>query len=321
MLVNYIILAHRQPQQLSRLVQALATPNSRFYIHIDSKADLRPFEEALAGHGAVVFLKGSNRCEAAWGDVSIVQAVIYAMQQALQDGGKGHVVLLSGQDYPLRHKYEIEAFFQDNQDVDFIKCFPLPFGGWSENGGMERITYYKVNRSSQKYDYMLFPSVYDPAFDWEKCRQQLRSFPFKKRLYILSLILKRRRFPRYAKLMGGAQWWALTMATCQRILHFLQQHPDYIKYHRHSLIPDEFFFQSILHSLPQALPIKDMLTYVNWERVEEELPVTFTSTDFNELAQQTNFLFARKFDMDVDAQILDLIDRHVAAYERSSVLK
>ena len=64
-----------------------------------------------------------------------------------------------------------------------------------------------------------------------------------------------------------------------------------------------------------------MLTYVNWERVEEELPVTFTSTDFNELAQQTNFLFARKFDMDVDAQILDLLDSHVAAYERSSVLK
>ena len=319
--VNYIILAHRQPLQLSRLVQTLATANSRFYIHVDSKVDLAPFEAALAGQQAVVFLKHPHRCEVAWGDIAIVQAVIYAMQQAVQEGRKGHLVLLSGQDYPLRHKNEIEAFFDNHQQVDFITCFPLPFKGWSENGGMERIMHYKVNRSSQKYDYMLFPSVYDPSFSWKKCRQQLRSFPLKKRLYILSLILKRRKFPSYAQLMGGAQWWALTNATCQRMLRFLKQHPGYFKYHQHSLIPDEFFFQSILHSLPPALPIKDMLTYVNWERVEEELPVTFTAADFKELAQQTSYLFARKFDIDVDAHILDLLDSHAAAYERSTIIK
>lgn len=321
MLVNYIILAHRQPQQLCRLVQALATPNSRFYIHIDSKVDLEPFEAALAQQAGVVFLKHPHRYEAAWGDVSIVQAVVSAMQLAVEEGGPGHVVLLSGQDYPLRHKNEIEAFFKNNQNTDFIKCFPLPFYGWSEWGGMERITQYKINRSSQKYDYMLFPSVYDAAFNWKKCWQQLRSFPLKKRLYILSLILRRRTFPNYAQLMGGAQWWALTTATCQGILRFLKQHPDYFTYHQHSLIPDEFFFQSILHSLPPALPIKDMLTYVNWERVEEDLPVTFTAADFAELAQQTSFLFARKFDMDVDAHILDLLDRHAASYETIPMLK
>ena len=320
--VNYIILAHRQPQQLCRLVQALSTANSRFYIHIDSKVDLAPFEAALAGHPAVEFLRHPNRCAAAWGDVTIVQAVINAMRQALQEGRQGHVVLLSGQDYPLRHKNEIEDFFASHQHVDFMTCFPLPFKGWSENGGMERITHYKINRSTQKYDYMLFPSVYELSFNWKKCIQQLRAFPLNKRFYILSLILKKRKFPNYAQLMGGAQWWALTTVTCQRILQFLQQHPGYLKYQQHSLIPDEFFFQSILHSLPPVLPIKQMLTYVNWERVEEELPVTFATADFKELRQQTNFLFARKFDMDVDAQILDLLDSHAAAaYEGSSFLK
>jgi len=313
MQINYIILAHRQPQQLAKLVQALSTPNSRFYIHIDGKTELAPFEAALSKHANVVILQ--KRCVTAWGDISIVRATLYAMEKAMEEERSGHVVLLSGQDYPLRHKREIERFFETHADVDFIKCFPLPFTGWSENGGMERTTHYKINRSAAKYDYVLFPSVYEPDFSWKKCLQQLKVFPRLKRLYILSLVVRKRKFPAYAQLMGGAQWWALTMPTCRQILHFLQQHPGYLIYHQHSLIPDEFFFQSILYSLPnkEQKKIEDMLTYINWERDVDEPPVTFNAADLNELLQQKDCLFARKFDVDVDAQILNLLDKSIAA--------
>mgnify|MGYP000930506054 CR=1 FL=1 len=47
---------------------------------------------------------------------------------------------------------------------------------------------------------------------------------------------------------------------------------------------------------------------MNWERKGVPLPVLFTQNDFEELTSQKEYFFARKFDMDVDTDILDKLD-------------
>ena len=85
------------------------------------------------------------------------------------------------------------------------------------------------------------------------------------------------------------------------------------KYFKYTLIPDEFFFQSIvLKSCNNTFKIGDSLTYVNWKKAGRKLPVTFEFEDFEELnGVAENKLFARKFDIEIDSKILDLIDRNL----------
>ena len=40
---NYLILAHRNPEQLCRMIKALDDGNSKFFIHLDAKTPIEPF--------------------------------------------------------------------------------------------------------------------------------------------------------------------------------------------------------------------------------------------------------------------------------------
>lgn len=46
--IAYIISAYKDAPHLARLVQRLST-DADFYVHIDSRADMTPFQEALKG--------------------------------------------------------------------------------------------------------------------------------------------------------------------------------------------------------------------------------------------------------------------------------
>ena len=96
------------------------------------------------------------------------------------------------------------------------------------------------------------------------------------------------------------------------MLLFLEEHKDYLTYHKYTLLPGEIFFHSIIRHFSHGendLIIKPSTTYCNWERLGVTLPVTFNSSDIEELSRQPDEkLFARKFDINIDDKILDLID-------------
>ena len=60
----------------------------------------------------------------------------------------------------------------------------------------------------------------------------------------------------------------------------------------------------------REIKIKTSQTYVNWERKNVVLPVTFNDKYLQELSQ-VEHLWARKFDVDYDEKILDLVDENL----------
>jgi hypothetical protein len=78
-------------------------------------------------------------------------------------------------------------------------------------------------------------------------------------------------------------------------------------------VPDELFFQTILmnSSLKERI-INDDLRYIAWKDLESGSPAILKLDDFDQMMQSPK-LFARKFDMTVDAEVLDLIDRALEA--------
>lgn len=309
--INYIILVHKNPEQLRRLVGKLNTTNSFFYIHVDKNVEIKPFIIELSIIKNACFLE--NREKGTWGDVGIVKATINALQQITKEQRTGYCVLLSGQDYPIKSNAKIEAFLSKNYGTNFIETFPIPIEDWSE-GGLERIQHYKFNLSDKRLDYILLPSILSKDF-YKQLKQNLRRIKaLLKRKIIPFSILRKRNFPSYIKPFGGSQWWAIPIEMATKILWFLEQHRDYLDYHKSTLLADEIFFHSIIRHLACSdnnVIIKPSITYVNWKKPGVPLPVTFDTNDFEELINQPDEkLLARKFDINIDDKILNLIDSH-----------
>ena len=306
MQICYIILAHRYPYQLKRLVQKLTTPESFFYIHVDKNVLIDSFLSELAESPNVCFIE--NRREGIWGDIGIVKATISALKQILKDERRGYCILLSGQDYPIKSNDYIKSYLTLNFGNEFIDIFPLPTKYWST----DRMVKYKINLSSRKEDFVLFSSIFEPDFFTKKTVKKIYQSIKAGHYDFILKILKKRRYPDYIKPFGGSQWWALTTQTTQKVIDFVVRNPDYVEYHVYSLLPDEMFFQSIIMYLVEKkndIKIMPFLSYANWEKKNCDLPATFTSADFEELRSQPNSkLFARKFDITIDEEILDKID-------------
>jgi hypothetical protein len=101
-----------------------------------------------------------------------------------------------------------------------------------------------------------------------------------------------------------------------KILVYIEQNKEELyKYYKYTLCADEQFFHTLLKELmkkDESIKIKSSLHYVDWQRKNVSLPVIFTAEDFNVLREQSSgFLFARKFDTDIDESILDLIDESI----------
>jgi hypothetical protein len=107
----------------------------------------------------------------------------------------------------------------------------------------------------------------------------------------------------------------MTTETANKVCEFLENNPKYIKYHKYSLLPDEMFFQTIMMNLAKkdsSIKIKNnSLTYANWIKKDCSLPVTFVANDFDELKENSKKekFFARKFDADIDEEIMNLLDK------------
>ena len=186
----------------------------------------------------------------------------------------------------------------------------MPWLEWDKDD-MNRLLRYKINLSTRKFHHVLLPSIWEQDFYKTSILKDIFLLFLCGHFRFLPKLFKRRRFPTYLKPYRGDQWWALPAEAVRDILGFLDRHPDYCAYHNDSLVPDEMFFQSIVMHLKHGdtVAVKPTLTYTNWSRRGEVLPVTFTRSDIDELkVARFGKLFARKFDIGVDEWILDQLD-------------
>ncbi len=308
--INYMILAHKNPGQLSRLVKVLRAERTYFYIHIDKNTNIEPFKRNLKECDSVRFSSDSERRVTPWGDIGIIEATLNMLRRIIADGRKGICVLLSGQDYPIRSNKEIRFFFEKNKGINFIELFKVPTHRWAGEG-FRRINTYKFNLSNKREDFVLLPSIFDKMFYTLKTFKQIFKALKRQKVDVFFRILNKRRFPDYVSPYGGEHWWALTTDTVKKVLAFVDEHPDYLEYHRNTLCVDEIFFHTIVGNTyeDEKNLVKQKIVYVDWERIDAPLPATLQKKDLPFLKSiSKNYLFARKFDEHLDAKILDLID-------------
>jgi hypothetical protein len=269
----YIVSAYKNLDQLVRLVERLSSAGSVVYIHVDKKSDAgeyRRLGRTLAGRPGVQLLE-RHVCH--WGGFGHVQATLKGIDALLASGSEfGHLVLLTGQDYPIKPLAEIERFFAERRGVSFMGYSELPSAWWSPRGGLDRVEY--------------------RHWRWRGPHVRL---PWK------------RRFPAAAaRLYGGGAYWNLSRACVEYVSRFVETRADVVDFFRHVDIPDELFFQTVVMNSELAdSVVNDNLRYIDWTRGPR--PAVLEARDLPALRASPK-LFARKFDAFHDADILDLID-------------
>ncbi|WP_282333547.1 beta-1,6-N-acetylglucosaminyltransferase [Pinibacter soli] len=281
-----IVILHQYPGLAARMIKRLHHPQFDFYLHLDKKVDIFPFEY-LATLPNTRFVTGRKNVN--WGGFSQLEA-IEASLDAIFSSGRSYdcINLLSGQDYPIKPTGDIHAFFEAHPGVSFLASETPPSLWWDE--AIQRITRYHL------IDY---------------------NFRGKHRLEnILSLLLPERNFSLPAQLYGGplAAYWTISASAAVYLQKSLAE-SNHRFFFKHTWSPDEFLINTILMNSP----FRDHIVNDNYRYIDRSKggahPKVLTMADLSSL-QSSSRLFARKFDPIVDARVLDRIDETILRPKR-----
>ena len=293
--IAYFVLAHRFPEQFKRLFKAIYHPENYYLIHLDKKTSLEIYDDIqgfLADFLNVYLLESEN---VVWGGYSMVQAELSGIKYLLDINAEWDFFInLSGQDFPLKSQDFIRDFLGKNKGNNFIK---IANQAMDRPETMNRIENYFVET--------------DTGFS---------GVPYK-RAYLKDVI----------SYIGG-QWMILTRECCEFICNSSEV-KKFEDYYLHTLIPDESFFQTVMMNTSfNGKIINDDKRAIIWiPNIDTRLrlktftesdtksliasgkiklrPKIFTKDDIDFLLSGDN-LFARKFDDNIDANILDIIGKN-----------
>lgn len=284
MKLAFLILAHKNPNQLVRLARFLASEGDGVFIHIDKKAEhvYQQAKDELKEVQGISLI--AQRYPVYWGSCNQIEATL-ALASAAHDSRQYHYhALISGQDLPLMKPGQMRDFIFRNKGKEFIEHWALPnWEKWSrENGGLNRL--------------QLF--WFDGGRGMRRLTARVQSFQKKTHLM--------RSLKGLPPLFGGANWFTLTNDFIGWVLAHVRDNPAYLRRYRHSRCADEIFFQTLLLSSPFAKQAQDLtLRYIEW--CDGPHPRTLGKEDYEKMFAGGDRLFARKFDEQVDRQIIDMV--------------
>lgn len=283
MKIAHLIMAYKNPSQLERLINRLSHPQCDVFIHLDKKIDYKEYEY-LNENKQVNFIQ--NRIVCNWGGFSLVRAITNSTKEILLKEEKYDFInLLSAQDYPIKPIESLYAFLENNMGMSYIE--------FEEEAGSE---WWK--HAKERFELFHFPDV--------KLKGKYRV------QNILNRIMPRRKFPIACNLYGSAKssWWTMSRDCAEFIVRYLEENPKLMKFMRYTWAGDEFLYPTIIINSPFEQRVKNNnLRYIRWENGNPS-PTILKCNDLEAL-RNSDYFFARKFDITVDTAILDKIDEFI----------
>ncbi len=273
--------------QVARLCRRLRHRQIDLFVHVDGKSDLALFLQAIVPMQPEVHFI-CRRIEVGWGDFSMVRATLAGLEEILSAGEYDYVRLLSGQDYPIVPPERFLSLLEAQPGVEHI--------AWTALDGRDDY----VRGLSRRYRYRHY-----------HFRSRFLTLVVNKGVHLLSR--GTREHPE-GLVYKGSQWWTLSGDCVRYVLEYTRSHPEVMRFYRTVHCPDELFFQTIILHSPFADSVESASgVYADWSAGGAS-PKLLTTADFDRIAASGAW-FARKFDMERDCRVLDLIDRQLLAVE------
>lgn len=302
----YLIIAHKNPSQMARMLSRLSGEGVSFLIHVDGQVPVRPFVDSVEAAGVKGVHWSRRRYQSPWGTFGMTRAIIANLRDILAGSEMpDYIVCISGMDYPLRPSDGIKAFFAAASGRPVIRCAPLKD---MEEWGEDR--FYRLNT----------------YFYWHPLAHELRTFPADEpprtlKGKLLDLALRcwfplPKRIPSDLVVHGGSSWWGITPDCARFIVEQDAVRPEWRNLFRHCSVPEELYIHTILgNSAYWREQLDPRLThYQYWSTTKHPDTLTMQNREALLAAAETVPL-ARKFDIAAHPDIIDWIDANLLVSE------
>jgi hypothetical protein len=295
--VAYIVVSHRNPGQVLRLVRTLREgPAARVLVRHDQRRSVLAAGEIEAAGGEPL----EDRIEMEWGGWSQAELILSCLRRAARLE-PDWTLILSGQDYPLRPMAEIEERLAATEadgllgSVREIESRPPPAG--VDDEFFLRTAYWHLRR----------PAALPPLPNRLRQLVYVRDLPPRVGL--------RRARSWSGPLYGSADWLTLGPRALAALLTAADDR-RLMRFFRRVAVPSESLFATVLLNDHTLTIDGDHRRFLNFDPPGAPHPRTLTTADL-EPAVASGADFARKFDTAEDARVLDLLDaRRTSAQPR-----
>jgi len=273
--VAHLILTHKNPDQLVKLVTALNHPRMDCYIHVDAKTQIRPFELQLNGLPNVHFIK--SRVSIYWAGYGTIQATLNGIQEILsQRQSYDYIHVMSGQDFPIKSCDYLLDFLKVNYGKEF---FDYLHPRWPANIETRYNRYHLIN--------LRVPGRY-------------------KLENLLNRMLPHRNFFFSGPVFGSSNWFMITEGCARYMIDQIQKNKKLVRYFKFVWGADEFLFINLIMRSPFKNNVEGSgIHYMEWEGGDAHAKI-LTIDDLG-ILKSSDMLFARKFDIEVDSLIIDKV--------------
>lgn len=284
----YLILAHNNFYILEKLLKLLDYEKNDIYIHIDKKVKNFDFDyyNRLVNKSN---LKFTRRFNIRWGGYNLVKVELELLNIA-SENNYVYYHIISGVDLPLINQRDIHKFLDKNRGKEFISIERISKDSWRDVEIRNRIRLYHFFdnwidlRNRNIFTYIL---------------KNINSY-----LLTAQVKLGVNRYP--YDIYYGSNWCSITNECVKYIL----DNKNYIeKTYKYSHAADELFIQNIIAKNKRLMKniykddIESNIRFIDWDRGS---PYVFKYENFTELIG-SKYLFARKFDINIDKEIVDSI--------------
>jgi len=280
MKVANIIIAHRNPQQLLRLINQFDSSQFHNFVHIDKRCNISDYK-AVAEHPNVTLI--TPRGKLVWAGYGFVEQTLAALRMIRADGNYFYANLISGMDFPIRPSSELYQFLVE-----------------------------QYNNGPKEFFEILGLDVWPGRHRFE--RFHLTDVTIKGRYFterIINWFVPTRKFWGGLVPYGRSAFFTASDKFVDYALNYIDRNPGLIRFLKTTWSPDEFIFNTIVMNSPFRDKINSNsllhLRYIDWSDGLVS-PRVFRENDFERLRQSGMFL-ARKFDESIDPAILDKLER------------
>jgi hypothetical protein len=320
MSVVYLILSHKAPTQILRLVRTIRRGSPQAHIVLSHDYCASYLDPAMF-HGISRFRLVPSRTPISWGTWSQVDRQLRAMEWIANHLTFDWLIPLSAQDYPIRPLAEIEEELARAPYEVFIDK-PLHLRrGHSSSYGPDLEDDYRLWFFYRHYP---LPSLQLPravrrlaarlmtGWRWVRPSSRLpvwyvRRMPRGTPNHV-GLRARRTPFDGGVQCLKGADWFTASARAVTRLLDAWREDRALVEHYRRTMSPGESFFHTVLLNPPELPACLDNRRYWVWENLPH--PNVLQVKDLDQMLSSGQH-FARKFDVDIDSTVLDELDRHL----------
>ncbi len=300
-MIVFLILAHRDFDHLLRLIDSL--DGQRIVLHMDkSSSDLWNKSEIFRAKKNLILINRNDSFNVRWAGYSQILAMLLMMKTAIELMESGErMMFLSGSDYPIKSKAEIESKFASQPSLEFLR-------------------YYKLDDRAKDID--RWASFHRWDFRFFKKRgtflNRLNSLFIRFLTCFETMIRGRKEAPSFP-LYAGSQWFAISKECAQELIKLRNHHFD--NFFKTMFAPDEVYFHTLfsLSSYSNSNIDKGVFkTIQNGSRLHQVRNLTYVDESLNKWLDkddlgtllESEFLFARKFDSKISEELINAISSH-----------